>query len=106
MSDSNQVTKHIIKHSYKPIIYVPYVGISNNIDLFLVDCKKIAKLADGKIYEIVNFKALWLKDCKQEIEDIYHISFDLWLEKWIKTCPELGTKDCFIRIELKEYKEE
>ena len=45
-------------------------------------------------------------ELSSSIEDIYHISFDLWLEKWIKTCPELGTKDCFIRIELKEYKEE
>ncbi len=92
---------HLINHSFKPTILVPYAAISNNIDYILSKPKKV-RLPKGVKAEVLKSEEICLcdSDMEQLVQQIYGMHVWEFIKKWHRQYPHFdGVR--FVRIELK-----
>lgn len=95
---------HVIHHSFKPRILVPYIAITDNIPFTCNGkIKQEVRLSDGNTYEALLLETINILSDRGEklIKEIYNLDTIQILKKWYKYDSHFESLE-FVLIELKE----
>ena len=77
-----------IRHTYKPKIVIPYLGIGGNaftnLDFILDKGERIVVTSDNIKCKVLNVEEIHLCDLESEIQSIYNIDAWSWFKRWYK----------------------
>lgn len=92
---------YTIRHTYKPKVILPYVGIENNISFALDKDERIIVTADNIRCKAINVKVSNVFKLEQDIQHIYGCDAWSWLKRWHELCPALSSIEVLV-MELKQ----
>ena len=77
-----------IRHTYKPKIVIPYLGIGDsaftNLDFILDKGERIVVTSDNIKCIVLNVEEKHLCDLESEIQSIYNCDAWSWVRRWYK----------------------
>ena len=77
-----------IRHTYKPKIVIPYLGIGDsdftNLDFILDKGERIVVTSDNIKCKVLNIEEKHLCDLESEIQGIYNCDAWSWVKRWYK----------------------
>lgn len=77
-----------IRHTYKPKIVIPYLGIGDsaftNLDFLLDKEERIVVTSDNVKCKALNVEEKHLCDLESEIQNIYNCDAWSWVKRWYK----------------------
>lgn len=77
-----------IRHTYKPKIVIPYLGIGDsaftNLDFLLDKGERIVVTSDNIECKVLNVEEKHLCDLENEIQSIYNCDAWSWVKRWYK----------------------
>lgn len=77
-----------IRHTYKPKIVIPYLGIGDNaltnLDFILDKGERIVVTSDNVECKVFNAEEKHLCDLENEIQSIYNCDAWSWVKRWYK----------------------
>lgn len=77
-----------IRHTYKPKIVIPYLGIGDsdftNLDFLLDKEERIVVTSDNIECKVLNVEEKHLCDLESEIQSIYNCDAWSWVKRWYK----------------------
>lgn len=80
--------KYRIRHTYKPKIVIPYLGIGDsaftNLDFLLDRGGRIVVTSDNIECKVLNVEEKHLCDLESEIQSIYNCDAWSWVKRWYR----------------------
>ena len=80
--------EYLIRHTYKPKIVIPYIGIGGsaltNLDFILDKGERIVVTSDNTKCKVLNVEEKHLCDLESEIQSIYNCDAWTWVKRWYK----------------------
>lgn len=80
--------EYLIRHTYKPKIVIPYLGIGDsaftNLDFILDKGERIVVTSDNVKCKVLNVEEKHLCNLESEIQSIYNIDAWSWFKRWYK----------------------
>lgn len=77
-----------IRHTYKPKIVIPYLGIGDsavtNLDFILDKGERIVVTSDDIKCKVLNVEEKHLCNLENEIQSIYNCDAWSWVKRWYK----------------------
>ena len=77
---------YTIRHTYKPKIIIPYIGITGNhftnLDFVLDKNERVVLTSDNVKCSVVNLEEKHLMELQNEIQNIYGCDAWAWLKRW------------------------
>ena len=94
-------TEHVVKHTLKDRMIVPYVAITNNLELFLTKGDHYVMTADGYHCKIAYCEEKHICELEDEIQKIYGIDAWSFVRKWHRSAPQMDSMH-FLVLDLKK----
>lgn len=97
--DNNKATSHFINHSFREMIIVPYVAITNNVDFLMSNGDKFITTADGIKCKVQSYEEKHICELEQDIQSLYGIDAWSFVKRWYKADKDMQSM-YFIKIKL------
>lgn len=93
--------KYNIRHKYKPIVYVPIVGIDDSVSFMLDTGQKSVITLDGYECDVKSVDVRNIIKCEDEVNEIYGMTWYKFVAFWNNAMDNMRSLD-FFRMEIEK----